>query len=88
MSWSSEFDTPVPGFLTLRDAANHITKLSKSEQSKSHWQFAAEMLLKASEHDAYILFAGMAMMKALNHGEPETPREPRRKAVKKYRVIR
>lgn len=74
MSWSSQFDLPIPGMPTLRHAATYITKLPKSEQSKPHWQLAAEMLLKASEHDAYILLAGMAVMKALNFGKPEPVR--------------
>lgn len=88
MPWSSEFDTPVPGFRTLRDAAKYIQKLPKSEQTKPHWQFAVEMLLRASAHDAYILFAGMAMMKALKHGKPEPVKEPRRKRAKAYRIVR
>lgn len=88
MSWSRPFDLPIPGMPTLRAAAIYITKLPKSEQSKPHWQFAVEMLLKASEHDAYIMFARMAMLKAIHHGKPEKPREPRRKAVKAYRIVR
>lgn len=34
------------------------------------------------------MFAGMAMMKALNFGKPEMPRPPRRKAAKKYRIVK
>lgn len=45
------------------------------------------MLLRASGNDAWIMFARMAMMKALNFGKPERVKEPRRKAVKAYRVI-
>lgn len=54
MPWSHPFDLPIPGLPTLRDAATYITKLPKSEQKSDHWQFAVEMLLRASEHDAYI----------------------------------
>lgn len=42
MSWDREFDDPVPGMKTLRDAANYFMKLPKSEQSKPHWQTAEE----------------------------------------------
>lgn len=88
MSWSRPFDLPIPGLPTLRDAATYITKLPKSEQSKPHWQFAVEMLLRASETDAWIMFARMAMLKAMNHGKTKPEREPRRKAVKAYRIVR
>lgn len=87
MPWSREFDTPVPGFATIGDAAEYITKLPKKEQDQAHWQFAVDMLMKANKHDAYILFAGMAMGKALSHGKPEKSKEPRRKRAKKYRVV-
>lgn len=49
MPWSSEFDTPVPGFPTIGDAAEYITKLPKKEQVQPHWQFAADMLMKANK---------------------------------------
>lgn len=87
MPWSRPFDLPIPGLSTLRDAATYVTKLPKSEQSKPHWQFAVEMLLRASGNDAWIIFARMAMLKAMNFGKPERVKEPRRKAVKAYRVI-
>jgi hypothetical protein len=48
MPWSRKFDLPIAGFATLRDAADHIQKLPKAEQSQPHWQFAVEML-----HDPY-----------------------------------
>lgn len=88
MPWSSEFEFPIPGLPTLRDAAKYIQKLPKSEQLKPHWQTAVEMLLRASAHDAYILFAGMAMRKALNHGKPDPVKEPRRKVVRVAKIIR
>jgi hypothetical protein len=34
------------------------------------------------------MHAHIAMLKALNHGLPDPETEPRRKAVKKYRMIR
>ena len=32
MSWGREFDPPVPGFKTLRDAAKYMMKLPVSER--------------------------------------------------------
>ena len=49
MSWDREFEFPVPGMRTLRDAANYIMKLPKAEQAKKHWQTAAEAVLMAAE---------------------------------------
>ena len=34
--WQREFDDPVPGMKTLRDAANYIMKLPKADQAKPH----------------------------------------------------
>jgi hypothetical protein len=87
MPWSRQFDLPVPGMRTLRDAADHIQKLPKAEQELPHWQFAVEMLIKASEHDAWIMLARMAMLKAMNHGKPGKPRELRRKRAKVFQII-
>jgi len=41
--WQREFDDPVPGMKTLRDAANYIMKLPKADQAKPYWQAAAEL---------------------------------------------
>jgi hypothetical protein len=32
MPWTRKFDDPVPGIVTLRDAASYILKLPKAEQ--------------------------------------------------------
>ena len=34
MPWDREFDPPVPGFKTLRDAANYMMKLPAPERRK------------------------------------------------------
>lgn len=88
MSWDREFDDPVPGCKTLREAAEYILSLPKAEQELPHWQTAAEALTLVAELDGDVLLARVGMLKAMNHGKPEPAKEPRRKAAKKYRVIR
>jgi hypothetical protein len=51
LSWSSEFDDPIPGMAMLRDAALYITKLPKPEHDTQEWQAAMEALLLAAELD-------------------------------------
>jgi hypothetical protein len=70
LSWSDPFDDPVPGCVTLRDAANLITKLSAAEQAKPHWQAAVEALIMAAEGRGPLLHARVGMLRALNHGMP------------------
>jgi hypothetical protein len=48
LSWSDEFEDPIPGFRTLQDAADHILKLPKAEQQLLHWQAAVEALIMAA----------------------------------------
>jgi hypothetical protein len=70
MGWDRKFDDPMPhGIVTLRDAANHITKLPKKEQDQTQWQIAIEMLILAAEDRGPMLHARIGMLKALNHGE-------------------
>jgi hypothetical protein len=70
VGWSDKFEDPVPGMTTLRDAATYIQKLPKAEQSKQHWQTAVGMLIKAAEGSpGWMIFARMAMLKAMNHGK-------------------
>lgn len=87
MSWSRKFEDPVPGITTLRDAANYILKLPKAEQSKSHWQAAAEVVIMAAEGRGPIMHARIGMLKAMNFGKPKSE-VVRRKAVRKYRIVR
>lgn len=85
MNWDREFDDPVPGCRTLREAAHYILSLPKAEQELPHWQAAAEALTLVAELDGDLLMARVGMLKALNHGKPE-PDKPRRTA-KKYRIV-
>jgi hypothetical protein len=49
----------------LRDAANHIEKLSKAEQAKPpHWQAAIEALIMAAEDRGPLLHARVGMLRA------------------------
>lgn len=47
MPWSRAFGDPVPGMKTLRDAAEYITRLPKSEQTKPHWRGQSTQLKTA-----------------------------------------
>jgi hypothetical protein len=69
MPWDREFDPPVPGFKTLRDAAKHMMKLPASERQKQHWQTAALVVLMAAEDRGPMLHAVIGMLKALHRHE-------------------
>ena len=85
MSWSRKFDDPIPGMVTLRDAAEYITRLPKAKQAEPQWQAAAEALLMAAEGRGPILHARVGMLRALNHGKPDPVRE---RTARVYQVIR
>ena len=53
MSWSARFDEPIPlsngrELVTLKDAADYITKLPKAEHDREHWLLAVRLLLDAA----------------------------------------
>ena len=71
MTWSRQFEDPIllPDgckLLTLKDAANYITKLPKAEQNHERWQTAIHCLLGAAEGRDFIMHARIAVMQALN----------------------
>lgn len=71
MSWDQRFFDPiiVPGrkpLVTLRDAAEYITKLPHAEHDAVEWQAAMEALLFFAEHDGPTMFARIGVMRALN----------------------
>ena len=71
MSWERPFDQPVPlpsgpPARTLRDAANYIKKLPKSEHDSPEWRLAIQMLIDAAEYRGPMLFAKMGMLRAVN----------------------
>jgi len=54
LPWSTPFDEPIAlptgkTLLTLKDAGNCITKLSKAEQKLEEWQTATLCLTGAAE---------------------------------------
>jgi hypothetical protein len=73
MSWS-RFVNPIPTrgkpIVTLQDAAQFILKLSKTEQSKPHWQAAAEAVIMAAEDRRSLMPADVGIKRALNAGKP------------------
>lgn len=88
MPWTRKFDDPIPGIVTLKDAATYILKLPKAEQSKPHWQAAAEAVIMAAEDRGPLMHARIGMLRALNFGKPYPDIEPRVKRAKKYRIVR
>ena len=71
MSWERSFDQPVPlpsgpPARTLRDAANYIKKLPKSEHDTPEWRLAIQMLIDAAEDRGPMLFAKMGILRAIN----------------------
>jgi hypothetical protein len=88
MGWDREFDFPVPGCRTYKDAADFIMKLPARQQKKPHWQFAGQVLIKAAERDdGWTGMAHMAMLRALDHGKPPPETPPRRKAARQNTII-
>jgi hypothetical protein len=70
MSWDRPFDQPVPlpsgaPARTLRDAANYIKKLPKSEYDCPEWRLAVQMLIDASEDRGPMLFARIGINRAI-----------------------
>lgn len=71
MTWSSEFDEPIPlptGRLlrTLREAGEHITSLPKKEHAAPEWQAAMQALILVAEGGGPTMFARIEVMRALN----------------------
>jgi hypothetical protein len=70
MSWDRPFDRPVPlpsgaPARTLRDAANYIRNLPKSEHDLPEWRLAVQMLIDAAEDRGPMLFARMGIDRAV-----------------------
>ena len=72
MPWSAPFEEPIPlpdgrELLTLKDAADYITRLPKKESALPEWQTAIEVLLLCSRGGPTMM-ARIGVMKALNRG--------------------
>jgi hypothetical protein len=92
MPWSTAFDDPIPlpsgrTLKTIADARAYVLKLPKKDQEAPHWQTAADMLLKAAERGWPVMFARIAMLQAIHHGQPEPRQEGVKKRAKKYRIV-
>jgi hypothetical protein len=57
---------------TLRDAANYIKNLPRSELDRPEWRLAIQMLIDAAEDCGPMLFARMGMLRAME--SKATPR--------------
>jgi len=72
MPWSTPFDEPIGlrggrKLRTLKEAADFIMQLPKTEQQEPRWQTAIEMLINAAETGGgWLLFARIGMLRALN----------------------
>jgi hypothetical protein len=81
--WSRQFVDPIPtgdgGELrTHRDAGVYILALPPAEAEREHWQVAMEVLISAAEKGGVVMMARIAMLRALNHGDPDLAPAPRR----------
>jgi len=65
---------------TLRDAGEYIQELPRAKSQRPEWKVAVEMLLEAVEGKGPLMFAEIAMRKAVNAGKPDPESTPRRKA--------
>jgi hypothetical protein len=52
--------------VTLRDAAQYITKLPKAEHGANEWRVVMEAILLAAELDGPPMFARIGAMRAIN----------------------
>jgi hypothetical protein len=71
VSWDQQFFDPIildgrKPLVTLRDAAEYITELSKAEHDVQGWQAAMQVLLLVAEHDGPSMFARVDVMRAID----------------------
>jgi hypothetical protein len=83
MSWSRAFHVPIPlpdgrMLRTLRYAGEYIQE-SESDTRTAGWRAAAEMLIAAVEGSGPLMFAEIAVRKAVNAGKPAPEPTPRRR---------
>jgi hypothetical protein len=84
MPWSRAFHVPITTsdgltLRTLRDAGEYIQALPRAKNQLPEWQIAAETLLEAVEGKSPLLFAEIAIRKAVSAGKPAPEPTPRRK---------
>jgi hypothetical protein len=96
VSWPRSFDDPIPlqrgrELVTLEDAGTYITKLPKAEHEAPKWLAAMEALILAAKKGGPTMLPRIGMIRALNAGGPPESAAPpatRKKAGKKYRVVK
>ena len=69
--WNRQFEDPIPlprgrQLVTLKDAADYITRLPKAEHESPQWQAAIEALIMAAEGRGPLMHARIGVMRALN----------------------
>ncbi len=70
-AWFRPFEDPIPlpgggQLVTLKDAADYIMKLPKTEQQLEEWQTAIHCLLGAAEGREPVLHSRIGVLPALN----------------------
>jgi hypothetical protein len=94
--WDRAFFDPIDlpdgrWLATLKDAAEYITGLPASEHDLAHWRAAIAALILSAEHGesgADPMLARIGMIQALADGQPKSAPTPRKKAAKKYKIVR
>jgi hypothetical protein len=69
--WKRPFEEPISlprgrQLITLEDAGNYITKLSKAEHEAPEWQAAMEALMFVARLNGPTMMARIGVMRALN----------------------
>jgi hypothetical protein len=90
--WSRHFFDPIPtgdgGELrSLRDAGVFILALPPAKAEREHWQVAMEFLISAAERGGVVMMANIAMLRALNHGDPDPDPAPAPRG-KSHRIVK
>ena len=68
--------------------ASMFLRLPPAEAERQHWRVAMECLISAAEKGGIGVMARIAMLRALNHGDPDPAPAPRRKRAIGYRIVR
>jgi hypothetical protein len=92
VSWDRPFDQPVPlpncaPAKTLRDAADYIKKLPKSERDRREWRLAVHMLIDAAEDRGPMMFARMGILRA-SERDAEPRFGPERRQIRPSHLAR
>jgi hypothetical protein len=84
LAWSTPFEDPISlprgrSLVTLKEAAEYITKLPEAEHSAPEWQAAMEALILVAENGGPTMLARIGIMRALNRGHVREFTEPGKK---------